>query len=243
METLRTEHRGHATELAREAAGDEVWVLGGDGAINEVVNGLRAGASLGLLPGGHTNVLHRAIGARSRRISLGRVNGRRFTFAAGIGVDADVVREMETVKRADSGRRPGDLAYARAVASHALRGYGERMEIRGLGRAAVVFVSNGGVFTYAGPMPMRVARRARFELGLDLVAPQSVGAATLARLLPRLVLARGFDGARGVLSVHDADRIELVCDAPLALQADGEDLGDVDEAVFEAERDAITILV
>jgi diacylglycerol kinase family enzyme len=243
VETLRTERRGHATELARGALGDEVWVLGGDGAVNEVVNGLRQGVALGLLPGGHSNVLHRALGGRSRRISLGRVNGRRFTFAAGIGVDADVVREMETVKRADSGRRPGDLAYARAVASRLMRGYSEQIEIRGLGRAAIVFVSNGGVFTYAGPVPLRVARQARFELGLDLVAPEEVAMGTLARLVPRLVLARGFDGARGVLSLHDADRIELVCDAPLALQADGEDLGDVHEAVFEAERDAVLILV
>jgi hypothetical protein len=124
-----------------------------------------------------------------------------------------------------------------------MRGYSEQIEIRGLGRAAIVFVSNGGVFTYAGPVPLRVARQARFELGLDLVAPEEVAMGTLARLVPRLVLARGFDGARGVLSLHDADRIELVCDAPLALQADGEDLGDVHEAVFEAERDAVLILV
>jgi hypothetical protein len=42
---------------------------------------------------------------------------------------------------------------------------------------------------------------------------------------------------------HDADRLEVVCDGPLPLQVDGEDLGDVEEAVFEAERDAVTVLV
>ena len=42
---------------------------------------------------------------------------------------------------------------------------------------------------------------------------------------------------------HDLDRIEIVCDSPLPLHADGEDLGDVDEAVFEAERDAVSVLV
>ena len=50
-------------------------------------------------------------------------------------------------------------------------------------------------------------------------------------------------GASGVLAGHDLDRIEVRCDVPLPLQADGEDLGDVREAVFEAERDAVTVLV
>ena len=48
--------------------------------------------------------------------------------------------------------------------------------------------------------------------------------------------------ARNLLFVHDADRLEIACDRPLPLQADGEDLGDVEHAVFEAERDAIDVL-
>ena len=42
---------------------------------------------------------------------------------------------------------------------------------------------------------------------------------------------------------HDLDRIEVRCDRPLPLQADGEDLGDVEVATFEAERDALDVLV
>ena len=45
-----------------------------------------------------------------------------------------------------------------------------------------------------------------------------------------------------MLSGHDLDRIEVRCDLPLPLQADGEDLGDVREALFEVERDAVTVL-
>ena len=41
---------------------------------------------------------------------------------------------------------------------------------------------------------------------------------------------------------HDLDRIELRCDVPLPLQVDGEDLGDVTEAVLESERDALTVI-
>jgi diacylglycerol kinase family enzyme len=254
-QTLLTERRGHATELARAAQGDTVIVFGGDGVLNEVLNGLERDVPLGVLPGGHTNVFARALGlprdpvgaaaqlGRSRRrISLGRVNGRRFGFASGIGVDAEAVRELETVQRAREGRRPGDLEYARTIVRRLLQGYEPALELRGLGRAAILFVSNDAVFTYAGPLPLRFSPRARFELGLDAVAPEHVTNGLLALAVARLAAGRGLAGTRGVLDAHDLDRLEVTCDRPLPLQADGEDLGDVTEAVFEAERAAITVL-
>ena len=251
VETLLTERQGHATELAREAQGDAVFVFGGDGVVNEVLNGLPAGKALGIVPGGHTNVLARALGVprdpgaavRERRISLGRVNGRRFAFSAGIGVDSETVRELETHKRGRDGRRPGDLAYARVIARKLLGGYEPRLEVEGLGRAALLFVSNGAVFTYAGPRSLRFSPAARFELGLDVVAPERAGAFASARYVARVAAGRGLAGAQGVLVAHDADRVRVTCDVPLPLQADGEDLGDVTQAVFEAERDAISVLI
>jgi diacylglycerol kinase family enzyme len=251
VETVRTEHRGHATQLAREAQGDAVFVFGGDGVINEALNGLPAEKALGIVPGGHTNVLARALGVprdpaaavQERRISLGRVNGRRFAFASGIGVDSEAVRELETIKRARDGRRRGDLAYARVVARRLLRGYRPRLEVERLGRASLLFVSNDSVFTYAGPLALRLSPRARFELGLDVCAPQQAGPTAALRYVARLATGRGLVGLPGVLSAHDIDSVRVVCGEPLPLQADGEDLGDVTEAVFEAERDAVDVLV
>jgi diacylglycerol kinase family enzyme len=251
VETLLTERRGHATELAAAATGDTVFAYGGDGLVNEVLNGLPAGKPLGIVRGGHTNVLARALGVpqdpavamRERRISLGRVNGRRFGFAAGIGVDSEAVRELDTVKRTRDGRRPGDLAYARVVARRLFGGYEPRLEVEGLGRAALVFVSNDSVYSYAGPLALRFSPEARFELGLDVVAPARADRLQAMRLAGRLAVGRGLEGAPGVHALHDADRLVVRCDEPLPLQADGEDLGDVTEAVFEAERDAISVLV
>jgi diacylglycerol kinase family enzyme len=251
IETLRTERRGHATELAARATGDTIFVFGGDGVVNEVLNGLPDGKPLGIVAGGHTNVLARALGVphdptaakTQRRISLGRVNGRRFAFASGIGVDSEAVRELDTVERSRRGRHPGSLAYARVVARRLLNGYRPQLGLEGLGRAAVVFVSNNAVFTYAGPIPLRFSPEARFELGLDACAPERIDAFTAARLVGRLLVGRGLVGAPGVIAAHDLDRLRVVCDSTLPLQADGEDLGDVPEAVFEAERDAISVLV
>ncbi|HLM37770.1 MAG TPA: diacylglycerol kinase family protein [Gaiellaceae bacterium] len=265
VNTLFTERPWHGAELAAEVAGvDALVIFSGDGGFNEVLNGVPEGIPLGFLPGGGTSVLPRALGlprepvaaarrvaealeqGRRRRISLGRVNGRRFAFSAGIGLDAELVRRVDALGRRHDGRRPGDTAYLRAamrlLASRRGR-FGPALEVRGLGRAAFALVANADPYTYAGRVPVHVAPEAGFELGLDLVAPARVGPLTLPRLLRYVVTGRGQTAASDVLYGHDLDRIEITCDRPFPLQADGEDLGDVREAVFEAERDAIAVLI
>ena len=129
VEVLRTGAAGEATALAREreASAEAIYVLGGDGTYNEVLNGVTRPVPLGFLPGGGTSVLPRALGlgrdpvaaARlaaggvERAIGLGRVNGRRFSFNAGVGFDAELVRRIDVRGRAADGRRPGDAAFVR----------------------------------------------------------------------------------------------------------------------------------
>ena len=181
---------------------------------------------------------------RTRRISVGRVNGRRFAFGAGVGLDAEAVRRVDALGRQPDGKRPGDLAFAvaivRALAAH--RGHLEpELEVTGLGRAALAFVANGSPYTYAKALPLPIAPEARFELGLDLVAPIRVRRRTLVGTAIRILTGRVRSGP--YLYGHDLDRVEIVCDLPMPLHADGEDLGDVEHAVFEAERDAVSVLV
>jgi diacylglycerol kinase family enzyme len=264
LTTLRTDRPGHATELVRAAADpDAIFVYSGDGGFNEVVNGVDGGVPIGFIPGGGTSVLPRSLGlprdaqaaakqladafaaGRSRRISLGRVNGRRFAFSAGLGLDAELVRRVDSLGRAHGGRRPGDIAFTWAAARLLTQRRGRfepALEIAGFGRGAFALVSNGPAYTFAGPVPLRVTPEARFELGLDLVAPTRIHAWTLPRLLRYALLGRGQTTARDILYGHDLDRIEIVCDRPMPLQADGEDLGDVDRAEFECERQAVTVL-
>ena len=56
-------------------------------------------------------------------------------------------------------------------------------------------------------------------------------------------IVRGNGYADWVMTGHDLDRIQVRCDRPLPVQADGEDLGDFDNVVFEARRDAVSALV
>ena len=259
-ETVLTHGPRHATALARDADGrvEAIYVFSGDGTYNEVLNAVAGETPLGFIPGGGTSVLPRALGlprdpvraaarlaaGTHRRIGLGRVNGRRFGFGAGIGLDAELVRRVDRMGRSADGRRPGDLAFAwagmRLLAETRVH-LEPALEVEGLGRGALALVGNCSPYTYAGALALDPMPHASFDTGLDVIAPERVRA----RDLPRLVrlLVRGTDGAPGVVTAHDLDGLVVRCDRPLPLQVDGEDLGDVETAVFEAERDAVTVLV
>jgi diacylglycerol kinase family enzyme len=183
---------------------------------------------------------------RTRRISVGRVNGRRFGFSCGVGLDAEIVRRVDALGRSREGRRPGDLAFVRVVVSIvAANGWRlpDVLEVNGADRAALIVVSNDAVFTYAGSIPMRFCPESRFELGIDYAVLPAPGAARIFRGFLRAALGRGLAGLPGATGGHDLDRIEVTCDAPSPLQADGEDLGDVEKVVFECERAAVSVLV
>ena len=261
---MLTERPLHATELVEESSRDydAIVAFSGDGGFNEVLNGADGDIPLGFVPGGGTSVLPRALGlprdpvdaarriagaiaaGRTRRISLGRVNGRRFGFGAGIGFDAELVRRVDALGRAADGRRAGDLKFilevVRLIAERRGR-FPPALEIEGRGRAAFALVANCDPYTYAAGLPLHVAPEARFELGLDLVAPVRIAPRSLPRLMRYIVSGKGQQSAPDVIYAHDVGRIEITCDRPLPLQADGEDLGDVEHTVLEAERDAIDV--
>jgi len=139
LDVERTEYRGHARELAAAARVDILIVLGGDGSINEVVNGVmsRPGPDgdkqplIAVIPGGGANVLARGLGlpvdaaaairrvrevvaaGRYRTIGLGLAADRYFTFSAGLGMDAEVVREVD--RRRGEGRRESASLYLRSM--------------------------------------------------------------------------------------------------------------------------------
>jgi diacylglycerol kinase family enzyme len=263
VRTVQTERPRHATELAQEAEDAEaVVVFSGDGGFNEVLNGVtRRDLALGFVPGGGTSVLPRALGlprdperaarqiaaalelGRTRVMSTGRVNGRRFAFSAGIGIDAEAVRRIDERGRSLEGTRPGDVAFVatfvRLIAERRGR-FAPVLAIHGHGRAAFVLVANVHPYTYVKALALKIAPEVVFEEGLDFLAPVRIRPRTLPKLLFYVFTGRG---RPDVLRGHDLDRIAVTCDTPQPLQADGEDLGDVTEAIFEAERRSISVLV
>jgi YegS/Rv2252/BmrU family lipid kinase len=185
VEHRPTERAGHATELAREAAArgvDVVLVNGGDGTINEAVNGLAGGeTALAVLPGGTANVWAKethidrdpmkaartALSGERRRVDLGRAGDRYFLLMAGVGLDAAIIPKIgPTLKR-----RLGALAYIVAGAGTALRTRGWPVRITVDGEAketSLTWMVAGNTRSYGGVV--HIANRAVATDGkLDVV--------------------------------------------------------------------------
>src|ERR1700716_1421809 len=137
VDAVDTEARGHATEICREAAHegyDVVVAFGGDGTVNEAANGLLGSSTpLCCLPGGSANVFGKMLGIpgdpvdatehllamaddwRPRKVDLGVVNGRCFTFASGLGLDASVVERVDANPRMKARLRARLFTWAAAT--------------------------------------------------------------------------------------------------------------------------------
>ena len=151
---------GDAVRLAKLAAREEfdaVVAAGGDGTINEVVNGmLGSDMPLGIVPLGTANVFAAEIGLSVEApeivgalltgwavsLHVGRANGRAFGLMAGVGHDAHVVRDVDVALK----RRIGKGAYVVAAFSQILHGSPVLYDVVADGttyRAASVVVANG----------------------------------------------------------------------------------------------------
>jgi diacylglycerol kinase family enzyme len=246
---------------------DAVFALGGDGTANEVLQAL-AGSDvrLGLLPGGGTNVLARALGlpndpveatsvlldhlreGRSRAITLGRAAGRYFGFNAGFGFDAAVVRHVEQHEQRKRTLR--QLAFVWSTVSEWSAGEGreppsvslESAEGARTGPFQIAIVANGDPYTYLGPQAMHVHPQASFDAGLDLVTIRRVNTATLLGIVARVFRDGSHVRSKHVGYHHDLDRFTLHSPHPLPLMVDGDYAGEHTSVVFEAVRGALRVL-
>jgi diacylglycerol kinase family enzyme len=274
LEVAYTERRGHAATLAQRAAKeglDVVVALGGDGTVNEVVNGVLGegtgpGApAVAVVPGGSTNVFARAIGlpndwveatgvllealreGRSRVIGLGRADDRYFTFCAGFGLDAEVIRRVERAR--GRGNSPSPLLYFRSFAGHYLTPRDRRRPRVTLERPgeppdsnlASAIVQNTAPWTYLGNRAVQACPGASFDLGLDVLGIRTLHSPGFARTLTQLLTAVEPHG-RAVLGVHDAAEFTLRAEVPIAFQLDGEYLGERDKVSFVAVPEAVRVI-
>jgi diacylglycerol kinase family enzyme len=286
LEVRRTERGGHAPKLARELMDehrpDVLIACGGDGTANEVLNGIGIAdgsaadlPAFALVPAGGTNVLARSVGfpnhpvratstlidaiveRRTRRINLARVDERVFLFAAGVGLDAEVVKRMEARR---SGRRPSDTAHFTAILGiYATSRWAleERMTLQvdqdsdgavdEQLRAAMLLVGNTTPFTYMGKAGIHFMPDADLEAGMDFIAPQRINASLAMRYSAQ---AFGVGRRKNRLAKpaalqrrHDVRAFTVTCDEPQPVQVDGEYIGDRTHLAFRTIVDAIDLVV
>lgn len=277
LDVFQTTHRGHAIELgahAVEAGVDLVVVLGGDGTINEIVNGLLGSGpwqgatadapALAVVPGGSTNVFSRALGiardpvvatselldalraGRSRRIGLGRVDDRWFTFTAGLGIDAGAVRRVEVART--KGKSPTPSRYARATVRSFLamdrRHPSLTLERPGEEPVSGLFLgiaANTAPWTYFRTKPIVLTADVSFDTGLDLVAMRRMGIPGTLWSVSGMITSNGVRG-RSVSTFRDLREFRLAGQVELPLQVDGDYLGERTSATFRAVPSALRVI-
>ena len=272
VDAVDTEAPGHATEICREAAHegyDVVVAFGGDGTINEAANGLLGSSTpLCCLPGGTTNVFARLIGIpgelvdatehllamaddwRPRSVDIGMVNGRCFTFASGLGLDASVVERVDARPRLKA--RLGPYFFTTVAVATFARHYlvhPPRLEVIAGGEAiggVTAIIQNSSPFTYFRDRPIEVAEGAGLESG-------TLSAAVLRRArlfdMPTLTWRAFARGARvlrhrqvtGLSDLHELT-VRTLDGRELPLQIDGDYAGHVSEARYSIRPRALRIV-
>jgi len=272
VHAVDTQRRGHATELCREAANegyDVVVAFGGDGTVNEAANGLVGTATpLTCLPGGSNNVFAKMLGIpadvvdatehlllmadrwQPRHADLGLANGRRFTFAAGMGLDASVVERVDSHPHLKT--RFGVWYFTEAAIATFLRRYvvrPPRLEVQAGGqtyRGVSAFFQNGAPYTYFNNRPIDLVEGASLESG-DLAG------VVLTRANPfdvPTVMFRALSGAARIAKHRRVEAFRGIAEAtvrsldgrPVPFQVDGDHIGDAEEVRFEIEPAALRVV-
>ncbi len=277
LDVEHTRHRGHARELAAAARGDLVIVLGGDGAVNEAVNGImgqRSGAAdaasaplLAVIPGGGGNVFAQALGlpvetaaaiarikeaiqaGRYRTIGLGLAGDRYFTFSAGLGMDAEVVREVERLRA--SGQRESPALFIRTIVRQYRSGTDRRTPALILERDGqpsipdlfMTAITNRSPWTYVHGRALLPVPNPDLNSGLDVFALRKLRATTILSAIGQMLLIRGRSTrGRNVLTVTGLESLTVRSVRPIAFQVDGDYLGEIEAVKFQFVPRALRVV-
>jgi diacylglycerol kinase family enzyme len=272
VHAVDTQRRGHAIELCREAGRegyDVVVAFGGDGTVNEAANGLAGTATpLTCLPGGSNNVFCKILGIPAdvvdatehllgmadrwepRPADLGMVAGRRFAFAAGMGLDASVVERVDRHPHLKT--RFGAWYFTEAAVLTFLRRYvvnPPRLEIEADGRTlrgVSAFVQNAAPYSYFKNRPIDLVEGAALRSGdlagvvLTRASPIDVPTVMYRALsgVPRMARHRRVEAFSGV---HDVT-VRSLDGRRIPIQVDGDHIGDAESATFTVEPGALRVV-
>jgi diacylglycerol kinase family enzyme len=266
LEAYSTTARDTGITLAADAAeaGTELVIaFGGDGHVNEVVNGLAySETALGIIPGGTMNAFARAlgvprdpfravdhliedVGGEARSVPLGRVDERFFTFSAGCGFDAEAAQRVERYVPAK--RRFGEAFFfwsAFRVLAGSYRHRQATMKLKGdFGEVpvAMAIACNAGPYAYLFGRPIHIAPRVRLEGGLDVFGLRSMRVEALPLYAWRCLVSGDLVGHPDAFYESDLDKFALFSDDVFERHVDGEPLTPTRSAHFSLERAALKV--
>jgi diacylglycerol kinase family enzyme len=269
LEVAETKEQGHANELAAQAVDDGldlVVVFSGDGTINEAVNALAGtDVALGVLPGGATNVLVRALGLPidpvectgmliakaldddAFKLHLGRAGGRYFAVNCGAGIDAAAMRRLERAFPKNLARY--ERAAFRAVARELLVGYAGKAPDLELciddGEpipSLSVMVGRTDPYTFYKGRGLRMTPEASLDTGLDVLSVRRLNRRNVPRIAWQVFGSARHVHGRDIDYAHDASHVTVRSTEPFPVQVDGDPLGDHLRLEVELAREALWVV-
>ena len=222
--------------------------------------------ALGALPGGNANVFTRDLGVPSdplaaveliaarltagttRTIGLGLAGDRYFTFNAGLGWDAEVIHAVE--ERRAQGRPASNGLYMRTALREFRRADrrhpnltvhaadGTRIALVGL-----ALIANTTPWTYVGRHPVSATPHASFDTGLDAFLLRRLRTIPTLNTLRQMIMRpeRPVIG-KYAFALHDQTEITVQAQEAVALQVDGDYVGDRESVTFRCVPDAIRVI-
>lgn len=244
-EIVYTKEAGHATEIARKysSRGDyRIYAVGGDGTLNEVLNGMvGSNSSLGCIPGGSGNdfiktivtkfdrkrILMNTVLGTEEEIDIGEVNGRYFINIASMGFDASVVKNVDKFKNLK--HLPNKFAYIASIFDTArnFKNLNLKMVIDDeefQTEAFMVAIANGKY--YGGGIKIAPLAEIKDSL-LDVLLVRNMTAVKIMKFLPKAIAGKHMDLEE--VTFRRAKEVYLLSDEPVFINIDGE---------IEARREA-----
>ena len=269
--TKRRDHASFLAAGAVHEGYEVVLALGGDGTANEVMQGI-AGSDvrLAIIPGGSTNVWARSLGLpndaveatavileklrnrEEQRVNLGTANGRYFGVNAGFGYDAEVVRYVERRYRLKRAVRQASFVYSGMLAYQGGAGGNHRwtktqIKLTVDGTETVENVRsavccNTNPYTYLREWPAQMCPHASLSAGLDVTALMRLSLQTVLRLARVALTSPDVPSMRAVRAWHDHNEYVLTSPTPLALQVDGDFIGETTRVELRSVPNALTLV-
>jgi diacylglycerol kinase family enzyme len=222
--------------------------------------------ALGALPGGNANVFTRDLGVPSdplaaveliaarlaagttRTIGLGLAGDRYFTFNAGLGWDAEVIHAVEEQRA--QGRPASNSLYMRTALQQFRRADRRHPNLTvhtvdgtRIGPVGLALIANTTPWTYVGRHPVSATPHASFDLGLDAFLLRRLRTISTLNTLRQMIMRpeRPVIG-KYACALHDQAEITVRAREAVALQVDGDYVGDRESVTFRCAPDAIRVI-
>jgi diacylglycerol kinase family enzyme len=222
--------------------------------------------ALGALPGGNANVFTRDLGVPSdplaaveliaarlaagttRTIGLGLAGDRYFTFNAGLGWDAEVIHAVEEQRA--QGRPASNSLYMRTALRQFRRADRRHPNLTvhtadgtRIGPVGLALIANTTPWTYVGRHPVSATPHASFDLGLDAFLLRRLRTISTLNTLRQMIMwpERPVTG-KYAFGLHDQAEITVQAREAVALQVDGDYVGDRESVTFRCVPDAIRVI-